>query len=250
MLVAYNGAPFHGFAYQNPETVTVAGELRRTVAPLVGGNEPEILCAGRTDAGVHAWGQVVHFEVPSTGVGGSESEIDTERMQKSLNKRLNPNIVIRSVDIVDDEFHARFSAKARRYRYTVQNSPVANPFSATTAWWVPTPLDVDVMNEACAHILGEHDFDSFCRRPDGTATLTRNIRSAQWRRLDEGIVRFDVEANAFCHQMVRSLTGMLVAIGRGKRQPDDMATALAVKDRSTAEALAPAQGLCLWEVLY
>jgi tRNA pseudouridine38-40 synthase len=242
MSVAYNGAPFHGFAYQNPDIVTVAGELRRTLAPFTGGVEPEIFCAGRTDAGVHAWGQVVHFDaVP---------DIDVERIQKSLNKRLNPDIVVRSVDLVNNDFHARFSAKARRYRYTVQNSLFANPFNANTAWWVPAPLDIDAMNEACAHILGEHDFDSFCRRPDEAATLARNIRNAHWQRLDDGIVRFDIEANAFCHQMVRSLTGVLVAIGRGKRQPNDMAAALAARDRSTTEALAPPQGLCLWEVLY
>lgn len=245
-LVAYDGSAFHGFAEQR-DVLTVAGELRGALERVYGELE-DFVCAGRTDTGVHGWGQVIHADVSRARFERS----DPERVQASLNKQLSPAIVIRDLAAVTSEFHARFSATARKYRYLVLNAPLANPFMASTAWWVAAPLDIAAMNEASQAIVGEHDFTTFCRLPktDELVSLTRRIFNAEWTRQADDIVQFEIEANAFCHQMVRSLTGMLVEIGKGRRAVEDMATALEARDRSKGAPLAPPQGLCLREVVY
>ncbi len=267
MLIAYDGQPFRGFAEQRADDSTVARSLRVALSHLVG-YEPELSVAGRTDAGVHAWGQVVAFDVNESVL----RRYDLERIQKSLNKQLKPSIVIRSVERASSDFDARRSPTARRYRYSIHNAPIASPFLATSAWHVTEELDIAAMNEAAATIVGEHDFSSFCKKPyfsrenSGVAEelaaaglhrghLVRRVHSAQWLVVDDSdntgeLVRFDVEAKAFCHQMVRSLVGTMVDIGKGKRPVADMARVLAAKDRALASTPAPPQGLCLWEVLF
>ena len=245
-LVAYNGSQFHGFAEQQ-DVRTVAGDIRIALDRLFGEFD-DFTCAGRTDTGVHAWGQVVHFDVAPDVL----ERYGLEKAQASLNKQLGPAIVFRSLETTDESFSARFSASARRYRYIVLNAELANPFLSTTAWWVPALLDVDAMNEAAWAVVGEHDFTSFCRRPkvDGEVSLVRRINEATWTRQSEDLLHFDIQGNAFCHQMVRSLTGMLVDIGRGKRRVPDMKAALDAKDRAMTAPLAPPHGLCLREVEY
>lgn len=242
MLIAYDGTPFHGFAEQR-DVRTVGGELRIALERIFN-QSLELICAGRTDTGVHAWGQVVHFDV-------ERDDIEVQNIQRSLNKQLGPAIVVREVSVVPYDFHARFSATGRRYNYSVLNTDLPNPFIANTSWWVSNALDVDSMNRAAAAIIGEHDFSTFCRRPksEEEVSLTRRINAAKWSR-NEDLIEFDIEANAFCHQMVRSLTGMLVEIGRGRRSADDMSVALEARDRSKGAPLAPPQGLCLREVFY
>jgi len=178
------------------------------------------------------------------------NRVGAERLVRSINKEVSPSIVVRSAAEADPGFDARHSARERRYRYTVRTAECASPFTAATSWWVPETLDLAAMNRACQAILGEHDFSSFCRRPDADASLVRRITGAEWLRVDVETVRFEVRATAFCHQMVRALTGMLVEIGRGRRSVAAMGEALAARDRSRAAALAPPQGLCLWEVVY
>jgi len=197
---------------------------------------------------VHGWGQVVHADISRERA----EQADLVRAQRGLNKQLAPSIVIRELSIVDGAFNARFDATARKYRYLVLNAPMANPFMANTAWWVQDPLDIDAMNEASQAIVGEHDFTTFCRHPktDEPVSLTRRIHDARWSRQADDIVQFDIEANAFCHQMVRALTGMLVEIGRGRRDVSDMQRALEAKDRAAGAPLAPPRGLCLREVVY
>lgn len=245
-LVAYDGAAFHGFAEQR-DVRTVAGELRQALERVFGELQ-DFTCAGRTDAGVHGWGQVVHADVARERA----ERADFDRVLRGLNKQLAPAVVVRELGAVDSEFNARFSATARKYRYLVLNARLPSPFLASTAWWVADPLDLDAMNSASRAIVGEHDFTTFCRHPktDEPVSLTRRILKAEWTKQDDDIVRFDIEANAFCHQMVRSLTGMLVEIGRGRRQVQDMELALLAKDRSAGAPLAPPQGLCLREVVY
>ena len=220
LLIAYDGTGFRGLA-PNPGVRTVVGELQRVLTPLVG-SEPVIVMSGRTDAGVHAWGQVLSFDAPEG--------TDLARIQRSVNSVLGPEIVAREVSEVDDPgFSARYSATGRRYRYTIVNREVPDPFLAPTAWWVPHPLDVDAMNEAAALVVGEHDFSSFCRRPKGDpeASLVRRVTGARWLRLDPpDVLRFDIEGSAFCHQMVRSIVGFLVAVGRDQRTVDDLTTTL------------------------
>lgn len=245
LQLAYDGSGFHGFAYQRPEIRTVAGELRGAIESIYG-IEPDVTCAGRTDAGVHAWGQVVHFDIDV----GRLSRTGLDRMPTRLNRLLGPSIVVRLAEAAGTDFHARFSAKERHYRYSILRDRVPDPFLAATTWWIPEPMDIEAMNEACRVLLGEHDFAAFCRRGEENASLTRHIIDAHWHSVDERVVRFDIAANAFCHQMVRSLTGMLVAIGTGRRAVDEMAAVLESRDRARAAHLAPPQGLCLWNVVY
>lgn len=243
MVVAYDGGAFHGFAVQ-PGVPTVAGTLGGALARVVQ-HPVELTCAGRTDAGVHAWGQVVSFDCDA-------ERFDPDRLRAAVNALCGPRIVVRAVAEADPAFNARFDAKARRYRYTILNRPVPDPFLAATAWHVPTPLDLPRMQAACDPLIGEHDFTSFCRRPKGEpdAPLTRRVRRAHWEREGEDILRFWIEATAFCHQMVRSITGTLVEAGMGKRSAADVMAALRARDRSAAGPVAPPHGLCLWEVIY
>lgn len=242
-LVAYDGTEFRGLA-PNPGVRTVVGELQAFLKPLVGG-DVDLVMSGRTDAGVHAWGQVLSADLPG--------DVDLDRIQRSVNSALGPEIVLRKIEQADSEFSARYSATGRRYRYTILNRAVPDPFLARTAWWVRHPLALDAMEEAAAHVLGEHDFSSFCRQPTGKpdASLVRRVAGAGWHVLDPAdVLRFDIEGPAFCHQMVRSIVGFLVAVGRGRCHPDDLVTALAARDRAAAYQPAPPHGLCLWQVDY
>jgi tRNA pseudouridine38-40 synthase len=250
LLVAYDGTDFRGLA-PNEGVRTVVGELQRVIEPLIG-HAPDIVMSGRTDAGVHAWGQVLSFTMP-------DGAVDLERIQRSANTRLGPEIVVREVTEVAPDFSARFSATGRRYRYHVVNRDVPDPLLARTAWWVGAPLDVSAMEAACLHLLGEHDFSSFCRKPkpgpdqDGNVvepSLVRRVIGARWVTLEDDILRFEIEGSAFCHQMVRSIVGFLVAVGTGKRSSEDLPGVLAARDRAAAEQPAPPHGLNLWQVDY
>jgi tRNA pseudouridine38-40 synthase len=247
LVVAYNGSAFHGFASQ-PGVTTVAGTLAATLERVLG-HPVELVCAGRTDAGVHGWGQVVSFDAAA-------DRFDPAKVQGAVNGLCGPAIVVRDAAVADSPaFNARFDATARRYRYTILNRPVPDPFLADTAWHVAQPLDLLTMQAACDPLIGEHDFTSFCRRPKDQpdASLTRRVLDARWERDEaagEGVLRFWIEATAFCHQMVRSITGTLVDVGLGKRTAADVLAALRARDRSTAGSVAPPHGLCLWEVIY
>ena len=202
----------------------------------------ELAIAGRTDKGVHARGQVVSFDV--------REGTDLLAVSKSMNKMLGPEIVLRDLVPVPDDFHARFSATARRYRYRVLNRETADPFLAATTWHVADPLDFRAMQAGCDPLIGEHDFSSFCRRPEPDADLTRRVTEACWERDGDDVLSFWIEANAFCHQMVRSVVGLLVAVGRGRRTAADVRFVLRAVDRAAAPSPAPPQGLCLWDVRY
>lgn len=241
LLVAYDGSRFRGFALQ-PGLPTVGGALVAALERYLR-HTVEITCAGRTDAGVHAWGQVVSFN--------ARADVDPIRMQRAVNRAVRPSIVVREAQIAPDGFDARRSATGRRYRYTVRNDPVADPFSAATAWHVAAPLDLTAMRLACDPFYGEHDFSSFCRRPPVPhASLVRVVRDARWMDSGQGILRFEIEASSFCHQMVRSIVGTMVEVGLGKRKAGEMTSVIRSGSRSAAGQLAPAHGLCLWEVNY
>jgi tRNA pseudouridine38-40 synthase len=238
--IAYVGAGYHGFAAQpGVKTVggTLSGALERTLRHTV-----ELTCAGRTDSGVHAWGQVVTFD--------ARAGVDPLALQRSLNKALRPSIVIRSAAVVPASFDARRSATGRRYRYTVVNRPVADPFLAATAWHVAAPLDLRALRLACDPLYGEHDFASFCRRPTGGASLVRRVGAAEWSEMGEGVLQFEIEASSFCQQMVRAVVGTMVDMGMGKRRAGEMSGIIRARDRAAAGQLAPPHGLCLWEVTY
>ena len=245
MLVAYDGSGFHGFAAQ-PGQRTVAGVLADAIAK-VARHPADLTCAGRTDRGVHAWGQVVSLDLPAS--------VDLESLQRSLVKLCGPAIVVREVGLAAPDFDARFSATARTYRYTVLNRAVPDPFLATTSWHVPVPLDLELLTLACDPFLGEHDFSAFCRRPKpqpgaGPVSLVRQVRRAGWSDLGEGVLRFEIEAISFCHQMVRSIVGTIVAAGHAQIRAGDIRSVLRGGDRAAAAPIAPPEGLCLWHVSY
>ena len=243
--VAYDGTGFAGFAAQKDGPSTVSGTLAEAIERVLG-QPVELTCAGRTDAGVHAMGQVVSFDTVDGG-------LDTVALERAVNKMLRPAIAIRDVRVVDDDFDARFSAKSRRYRYTILNQRSPSPFLAGTSWWIDRPLDLATMRLACDPLIGEHDFSSFCRRAAPEATLVRRVIDARWEAVDdeEGCrLQFWIEANAFCHQMVRSIVGTMVDVGLGRLRAGDVSGVLRALDRSKAGNLAPPLGLCLWEVRY
>lgn len=245
MLVAYDGSGFHGFAEQ-PGVRTVAGTLREAIEK-VARHPVEITCAGRTDRGVHAWGQVISLDL-RTGT-------DLAAMHRSLLKLCGPEIAVREVTVAPADFDARFSARARTYRYTVLNREIPDPFLARTAWHVPRPLDMALLSLACDPFLGEHDFSAFCRRPKVSAgaeppSLVRRVLRAGWTDLGDGVLRFEIKATAFCHQMVRSIVGTIVAAGQGQIRAGDITAILRSGDRGQAAPIAPPEGLCLWHVEY
>ena len=224
---------------------TIGGDLTEALTKCLR-QSIELTCAGRTDTGVHAWGQIVSFDAPE--------DADLLRVRTAVNRMLGPTIVVRALEAAPDGFDARFDATSRAYRYTILNRDVPDPFLAATAWHYPYPLDVDKMNAAAAAVVGEHDFASFCRRQhaaDGTEkSRVRVVNRADWHSDDLNLLCFEIEASSFCHQMVRSITGALVEIGAGRRPPEAMAAILAARDRSAVGNLAPPHGLCLWSVSY
>jgi tRNA pseudouridine38-40 synthase len=243
LVVAYDGAPFHGFA-ANEGVTTVQGTLEDALGRVL--RAPvSVVGAGRTDAGVHARGQVVSLDAPA-------DRLDLHRLQRSLNELCGPAIAVRSVARAEPDFHARFSACWRRYRYTVWNDAAPDPFWAPRAWHVAAPLRLDVLRLACDPIIGEHDFSSFCRRPRGSEdrSMVRRVLDASWRDVGDGRLVFEIRATAFCHAMVRSLVGTLVDVGRGRRSAGEVRGILQARARSVAGQVAPAHGLCLWDVGY
>jgi len=245
MTLAYDGSPFRGFA-ANEGVTTVAGTLSAAIEAVLG-RPVTLTCAGRTDAGVHAWGQVVSFDA---GEG-----VDVVALQRAVNRQCAPRIVARSAAIAPEGFDARRWARSRCYRYRILNRPVPDPFLVATSWWVERPLDLAAMRAAADPLIGEHDFASFCRRPKvapgiTAPSLVRRVIDARWHDCGQGVLRFDIEAAAFCHQMVRAVVGTLVEVGAGRRRAGDMLATLTAGDRARAGQLAPARGLCLWAVAY
>jgi len=235
---AYDGTRFHGYARQ-PNVRTVQGELENALFKLTG--EVETAVAGRTDKGVHATAQVLSFV--------SDEMLDSERIVRSLNRQLAPEIAVSSLTVAPDGFNARFSATGRAYIYLILNRSTPDPFLASTSWHYETQLDIEVMNRGLQHLIGEHDFAAFCRRADGRSTV-RRLDSAEWTARTDGILALAVAASSFCHQMVRSLVALSVEIGRGRVDPDDVPAILTSRDRHRAKGAAPPHGLTLVGVRY
>ena len=243
MVVAYDGTDFSGFAVQRgqPAVRTVGGVLGAAIAKVLR-HEVELTCAGRTDAGVHAWGQVVSF--------ASEPGLDLWRLQSAVNSMLGPEVVVRSCEMVEPRFDARHGARWRRYRYTILNRPVTDPFRDRFVWWIADPLDLAALRLASDPFVGEHDFSAFCRKGPEGSSLSRRVDESHWVDEGDGVLRYEISANAFCWQMVRALVGTLVEVGMGKRKPGEMMAVLRSGDRDAAGQLAPPRGLTLWEVGY
>jgi tRNA pseudouridine38-40 synthase len=240
LAVAYDGTDFHGFAAQRDER-TVEGELSAALSRVLRG--PVVVsCAGRTDAGVHAWNQVVTCPV--------SGDVDVEVVRRSLNSQLAPEVVVRHAELAGTSFDARHSARWRAYRYTIVNRDTPDPFRARYAWFVPEPLDLSAMRLAADPFLGEHDFTSFCRKGPEGSTSVRRVLGSEWCDLGDGVLVYEIRATAFCWQMVRSIVGTLVDVGIGKIRPGEIMGILRARDRSIAGSVAPPHGLCLWDVGY
>ena len=243
LVVAYDGTDFSGFAHQpnQAHVRTVGGVLAQAIAKVLR-HEVQLTCAGRTDAGVHAWGQVVSF--------ASEPGLDPWRLQTAVSSMLGPEVVVRSADLVAPTFDARHSATWRQYRYTILNRAVPDPFRDRFTWWIPDPLDVRALRLAADPFIGAHDFASFCRKgPEGSST-ERRVMQSQWVDEGDGVLRYEIRGNAFCWQMVRAIVGTLAEVGTGKRKPGDVMAILRARERDAAGQLAPPRGLCLWDVGY
>lgn len=240
--LAYDGTDFSGFARQ-PDVRTVQGVLEDALT-LVCRQPVTTTCAGRTDRGVHALAQVVHADIDDAA---AELLI---RRRRGVEKLVGDEISIWSIAVVPPDFDARFSARQRSYRYALCDAEVASPLDRRTVWHCRGPrLDLAVMREGATHLLGEHDFSSFCRRAGGEH-LIRRVDRIDIRREATGRVLVDVDGRAFCRQMVRSIVACLVSVGRGRLPPHDVADVLAARDRGDVGAIAPPHGLTLVGVVY
>lgn len=264
ITLAYDGTEFSGWQWQ-PDRRTVQAEVERAWSEITG-ETVRVTAAGRTDAGVHAWGQVVGVE--------SATRIEPAALVLALNAKLPENVAVRGVERARDGFHATTDAQRKRYRYTIYNDFRRPVFCRRYAWHVPTPLDVPAMHAAAQHLVGTHDFESFQSAGSERESTVRTLFAASvsalgsvqgltatretWRdpqaelgaEESAALVAIEVEGDGFLYNMVRSIAGTLVEVGRGKRDSSWVAEVLAARDRTQAGQTAPAHGLTLLWVAY
>jgi len=251
--LAYDGSGFSGWASQpgrrTVQAVTEEALARVLRLPGPHPSGPRLTVAGRTDAGVHARGQVAHADVPADAWLGADVRGPGSAV-RALAGGLPPDVRLRGLAPAPDGFDARFSALWRRYSYRVSDQPAtADPLRRNETLWHPRHLSVDRMNSAAAALLGEHDFAAFCRRREGATTVRRLLR-LYWARDDDGVAVATVVADAFCHNMVRALVGALLAVGEDRRDLGWPQQVLAAAVRDHAVHVVPPHGLCLAEVRY
>lgn len=250
--LAYDGTNFRGWAIQ-PGLRTVQGLVESALQTALRVPQIRVVVAGRTDSGVHARGQVIHFDVdPAVFAAcvGHSSDAPAETLLRRLNGILPPDIRVRRVVEAADGFDARFSALWRRYAYRVaDSSALVDPLVRSHVLVWSRPLDLDAMNAASERFLGQNDFASFCQRREGATTI-RTLLDLTWSRDDAGLAVADVRADAFCRSMVRALVGCLMAVGDGRRSPDWAVEVLSSGARNPAAPVSRAHGLTLEEVAY
>jgi tRNA pseudouridine38-40 synthase len=241
LVLAYDGSEFYGWQVQ-PDRVTVQGELRDALARITG----ELVLpqgAGRTDAGVHALGQVASVALAAP--------IPEANLLRALNRTLPPSVRVLSATRAEPDFHARHSARGKTYEYRIDRREICPPWQARYVYAYPAPLNIEAMRAAAAHIVGEHDFASFAAgEPDAGARGTvRTIASSEWSELD-GLLVYRVHGDGFLHHMVRNLVGTFLEVGRGNFQESAIGSILAARSRAVAGPTAPARGLFLVKVDY
>lgn len=250
--LAYEGTDFHGWAAQ-PGLRTVQGELESALATVLRLPSVPVTCAGRTDTGVHARGQVVHVDLDAGALAasaGRSADPPPEVLARRLNGVLPGDVHVTRCQVAPAGFDARFSALWRRYSYRVADrADVVDPLTRRHVLAWPRPLDLGRMNEASRALLGEHDFAAFCKRREGATTI-RTLLDLDWRRDAAGVAEATVRADAFCHNMVRSLMGCLLAVGEGRRPVGWPAEVLGAERRDSGVLVVPARGLTLEEVAY
>ena len=237
-MLEYDGTGFAGWQSQAGRR-TVEGEVRRALRELTG-SEVHVTAAGRTDAGAHALGQVVNFHLDRLPVG---------RLVGAMNARLPDDVSALSAEEVDDGFHARYSARWRRYRYRYLDRRARPALERHRCWWLVGRLNVPAMQQAARALAGEHDWTSFCSANEPIGERTRTMRSASAARSGE-FVDLELVAEGFLRGLARGIAGVLAEVGLGRRPPQWVGEVLAARDRSAAAKTAPARGLTLMEVLY
>lgn len=250
--LAYDGTEFKGWATQ-PGLRTVQGRLEAALATALRVPDVSVTCAGRTDTGVHARGQVVHLEMDTVALAdsaGRSADPPLDALLRRLNGILPPDIRVRRVVEAAPGFDARFSAVWRRYAYRIADAPATvDPLTRSHVLAWPRPLDLDAMNAAATLLLGEHDFAAFCKKREGATTI-RTLLDLRWDRDPAGLAVATVRADAFCHNMVRALVGCLVAVGEGRRDPAWAAEVLSAAVRDPGVTVVRPHGLTLEEVGY
>jgi len=251
LIVAYDGTRYHGFQRQRSGFATVQGELERAIAEACG-ERVVVAGAGRTDAGVHALGQVVSFR--------TRCGVPPDRWPQALAPRLPQDITVVSSEEVAKTFHARFAARSKTYRYMVLTGPADSPMLAPYVARVREPLDVAAIRAAVTHLVGRHDFTSFSAAGSPRASAVRTVHAFSVEVVEprlflppgarSDLVIFTVTADGFLYRMVRNFVGTLLEVGRGRLAPDDVKRILESRNRAEAAPTAPPQGLCLVEVRY
>jgi len=240
LTIEYEGTNYQGWQIQ-PSGQTIQGVIQDRLKRLTG-ESSQLIGSGRTDAGVHALGQVAHFK--------TESRMDANTFQRALNSLLPEDIVIRRAEEVEVEFHARRSVRSKVYKYRILNRTTPPAIGRQYIWYVPQKLDLDEMKKATCSLVGEHDFSAFRSVGSSIRSSVRNILRADWKRGKGGLLRFEIEATGFLKQMVRAIVGTLVEVGRGKIDAEGFREILESRDRRKAGPTAPARGLFLKEVKY
>ena len=245
LIIQYDGTDFHGWQVQE-NAPTIQGELERVVS-LLEDAEVKVNGSGRTDAGVHAEGQVANVHL--------SRDISSEQLRAAINGNLCREIRIMQADIVPDDFHARFSSKSKTYVYRVVNAAVMSPFWRRFAYHETRPLDISAMNEAARLFLGEHDWTTFSSAQSDGESRVRTItgalvESVSTERLGGRLIEFRISANGFLRYMVRSIVGTLLEVGRGEKDLETIKTAINTGDRNLAGPTAAANGLTLYKVFY
>lgn len=239
-VIAYVGTAFSGYQIQ-PNKRTVQSEIESALEKLHKGKHVRIFASGRTDAGVHAKGQVIHFDSPL--------KIPTEKWTIALNTLLPDDIAVLKTEVVSNDFHARFDVSAKEYRYYMHLSKIRDPFQTHLAYQFKYPLNIEKMILASKYLLGTHDFTSFCSAKTEVEDRVRTIHKIELVE-ENGMLVFHFVGNGFLYNMVRILVGTLLEVGTGDRDAATIPTILASQDRKNAGKTAPAQGLYLWEVFY
>ena len=240
LTIEYEGTNYQGWQIQSSGQ-TIQGVIQDRLKRLTG-ESSQLIGSGRTDAGVHALGQVAHFK--------TESRMDANTFQRALNSLLPEDIVIRRAEEVEVEFHARRSVRSKVYKYRILNRTTPPAIGRQYIWYVPQKLDLDEMKKATCSLVGEHDFSAFRSVGSSIRSSVRNILRADWKRGKGGLLRFEIEATGFLKQMVRAIVGTLVEVGRGKIDAEGFRKILESRDRRKAGPTAPARGLFLKEVKY
>ena len=243
LVVAYDGSEYEGWQTQKIGT-GVQQKVEEALAKLFPSG-PKVHSSSRTDTGVHALGMVAHFELPR-----DESRMPARKLALALNAWLPEDVRVLSATRAARDFHARFDATGKEYRYYVWNHPAMNPLLRRTAWHVPKPLDCAAMRQAASAFLGKHDFQSFAANPGySRETTVRTLTRCDLKR-NGALLTFIIQGDGFLYRMCRGIVGTLVQVGLGKFRPDEIRRMLARKDRRVAGMTAPAHGLVLWKVFY